>query len=94
MLVVAPLAIGKAVLYLDIVPVKLAVQTEMCRDKKMELSNHLIPKFTGRIGNDPKKYKSGATIQLLGKDENTGWGLYPALTPGASVEEDMVTNTR
>ena len=64
---------GKAVLNFDIVLVKLAVLTEMCRDKMMDLSNHFIPIFSGRKGKDPKKNKIGATIQLLGKDENTGW---------------------
>ena len=72
-LVVAPMSVEKAVLDKGIEPVRPAVLTGMCRERKVELSNHLIPTFCGMIGKDLKKSKSCATIQLLGKDENTGW---------------------
>ena len=63
--VVAPMEVGKVVLFVDIVPVRLAVLTDMYTDKKLELSKHLIPTFSGKIGKDRKKNKSGANIQLL-----------------------------
>ena len=58
----------------------MATLIQICMEKKLELSNSMIPSFSGLIGKDPKKNKSGSTIQLLGKDDSTGWGLYPILT--------------
>ena len=44
-LVVAPMSVEKAVLDKGIEPVRPAVLTGMCRERKVELSNHLIPTF-------------------------------------------------
>ena len=64
----------------DIVPVRSATLIEICTEKKLEISNPMNPTSSGMIGKDPKKNKIGSTIQLLGKDDSTGWGLYSILT--------------
>ena len=57
-----PLEVGKAILHLDIVGVTLAILTDM-QGKEYGLANHLIPTFGGRIGEDPRRNKSGTTIR-------------------------------
>ena len=35
----------------------MAVLTEMCKEKNMDLAKHIIPTFSGRIGEDPRRDK-------------------------------------
>ena len=85
-LVLLPRLVGTAVLFIDIVPIKLATLREHCVEKGISLKHPCIPTLSSRIemkGGEKTWTKpammSGLIIQLVGEDQKFGWGMFPIL---------------
>ena len=90
-LVVIPLMVVRAALYLDIAQKKLEDLREVCKTKKVALANLNIPTFYGYIGLDKKgkKKTQGKEIQLVGRDQKNTWGILPVLVWVTNEDEEL-----
>ena len=81
-LVLLTRSVGMLILFMDIVPVKLATLREHCVEKGISLKHPCIPMIE-MTGGDKTRTKpammSGLIIRLVGEDKKFGWGMFPIL---------------